>query len=93
MIQLTHILKDFIYNVNEVEFLTIPKKISKISTTTPRYFYFLFFFSNKKIRDPKLDSIDWNEDRITQIWFIMLGYLINILKKLLIIYRCIRKFK
>jgi hypothetical protein len=66
IIQLTYILKDFIYNTNEVELLAGPKKAGKVSTTTPR--------------DPKLDAISWNEDRITEIWFIMLDILGNLNK-------------
>jgi hypothetical protein len=63
IIQLTYILKDFIYNVNEADLLGLtPKKVNRVTTTTPR--------------DAKLDAINWNQDRILEIWFIMLGIFI-----------------
>lgn len=66
VVQLTYILKDFIYNVNQVELLVGPKKGGKVSTNIQR--------------DPKLDAINWDQDRITEIWFIMLDILGNINK-------------
>lgn len=66
LIQLTFILKDFIFASSDIELLTGPKKVGRATTSVPR--------------DAKLDAINWNEDRITEIWFIMLDILGNINK-------------
>jgi hypothetical protein len=59
-------LKDFIYSVNEVDMLTAPKRRMNVTTVVPR--------------DAKLDAINWNEDRITDCWFVFLDILGNLNK-------------